>query len=242
MKYLKSKKKRTILRNLEKKDIQIYIKKIIKLNKDILLYKINYNEINKTLTIIANKRVQIKRIIRKNIIIFKTLKDLKDEFNSLLNQEKIIDEEYISLDSVKQFYNNIISALYDIKINLEHNMEEKIQYIYGKCADISIYNYDSTNNTIKIGFSKDYKNRKYKKIIFKNDDNISILKSEEKESNNILNLLNDDLKNLFNNYKRYKLLDKEYIERLKSVNSNLCVNISLYGITISSKYNDKIHF
>ena len=235
--------KKNIIRNVKKNDVKSYINRIISLNKDIEIFKINYNEINKTLIVIANKRVQLKQTINKNIICFKTIDDIKSEINRLSNQKEILDGEYINLENIRVVYDNIINNLYIINNKLENDMERKLQYLYGNNYGIVIYNYNSDNNTIKIGFSKDYNLRKYKSIVFsKNNNKINILNSDNKEYDNILKIINDDLNELFNNFKKYRLLDNEYIENLRSVNANFYVDISLYSIVIKSKYNDKIYF
>lgn len=243
MKYLKMRKKRTILRNIEKNDIQLIIKRVIKFNKDIEIFKINYNEISKTLTIIANKRVQIKRNINKTITSFKTFKDLKIEIDRLQNQETILDEENINLENIKLLYNSIINKLYDEKENIEKNINDKIQYLCGNNYDINIYNYNRINNTIEIGISENINKRKYKHItVTEDNNNISVINSKEKDIEKILNLLNDDLKKLFNNYKRYIFFEQEYVDKLRCVNANFYVSITLYSITLTSKYCDNIHF
>lgn len=239
----KQRKKKTTLRNIEKEDIKRYIYKITKLNKDIEIYKIYYNSIKKTLSIIANKRIQIQRILNKNIIFFKSISDLKKEYERISLQNTIVEEEYINLENIKHLFGEIINIIYEQNNNLENNMEFLLKNIYGHNAGIVIYNYDSENNTIKLGFTKDYSNRKYKPItITIKDKKISCIKSDTKESDNILKIVNNELLQLFNNYKRLKIFDSEYIDSIRSVNANFYISATLYGITICSKYNDTLQF
>ena len=241
MNYLK-KKKRTIIRNIEKDNIKTYINRIYALNKGVEVYKIRYNEIDKKLIVIANKRIQVQRVINKNLTFFKTLKDVKDEFNKLSGQD-IIDEEYINLENIKYLFANVLNKLFLSKDNIEKQIEQKIKYIYGDIADIIICNYNRQDDSIKIRFTTDYKRRNYKPITIKFEDNdIKTIKSESKESNNILKLVNEEFKELFNIYKKFIFFSSEYIDKLRSTNSSIYVNVTLYNITIYNKDYDNIHF
>lgn len=239
----KPKKKKTIIRNIEKEDIKHYINRIISLNKEIEIYNIYYNEIEKTLSIIANKRIQIHRIINKRIVSFKNLNDIQKEYDRISSQDTIVEEEYINLDKIKHLFDKIINKTYEQKNSLEDNMEYILKNIYGENAGIVIYDYDNEKNTIKIGFTKDYINRKYKPITIAIDNKqLRCIKSETKESDNLLKLLNNELLQLFNTYKRIKIFDNEYAECIRSANANFYISITLYNIKVYSKYSDKIQF
>lgn len=240
---IKSEKRKTTIRKVNENNIEQNIDRIKTFNKNISIYKIIYNKKKQELIIIADKKIQIHRNLKKRFIAFNSTNDLKKELEKLLNQDKIVDEEYISLEQIKIYYKKIIDTLYEQKNNIEEDINEKLKSIYGKTSELVIYNYDSINNTIKIGFNKNYQERKYKTITIgiKNND-IVVIKSEYKDSENIIKLLKQDLIELFNNYKRYKYFDEFYNEDITKNNANFHVNLTLYGITLSSKYSDNLTF
>lgn len=234
--FIKNLKKRTVFKNIEKEQLKNYITKIKAFNKDTTIYSINYNETEKTLKITANKKIQIYRKINKNLTNFKNVEEIKQEIAKLYTQNNIEDEEYISLNNIKILFNIILTQLFELKDRQEYNMGKKLIPIYGTMSDIVLYNYDRINNTIKIGFTKDYKNRKYKPVTFKKENNkISILKSETKEDLLLLKNLYNELNNLFEIYERFNKLDKEYNCHIRSVNANFYIDINLYNITLYSK-------
>ena len=92
---------------------------------------------------------------------------------------------------------------------------------YGNLSSIVIYRYNS--NFIELGFTKNYKIMKYKKVI------LDIKKSSNNELQELLTNEIDSIKNLYQKYNYFQSLDKENI---RATNSSLKISISLFGISI----------
>ena len=222
-------KVRTTLKYIEENKVNDYINKINKVNDNLKIYEIKYDESKKELYILANKKVLLHQKINKILTPFKNTNELKLQINKIYNQN-IDDEQFISLESIKNYYCSILDNLYKQKYEIEDNIENKLKPKYGNNVGLVIYNYNL--DTIEIGFTKNY-NRKYKHITFKLVDNdISIINSETKEAKSILEILQNELKELYKIYKRFNYLDKQGCYQIRSINANIYIDITLYSIKI----------
>ena len=194
-------KVRTTLKYIEENKVNDYINKINKVNDNLKIYEIKYDESKKELYILANKKVLLHQKINKILTPFKNTNELKLQINK-----------------------------YKQKYEIEDNIENKLKPKYGNNVGLVIYNYNL--DTIEIGFTKNY-NRKYKHITFKLVDNdISIINSETKEAKSILEILQNELKELYKIYKRFNYLDKQGCYQIRSINANIYIDITLYSIKI----------
>ncbi len=226
-----TKLKKTTIRDINEVDLKFYMNRIKKFNPGVTIYKSDYHKIRKTLVIVADRKVNIHRNINKVFFIIKNKEDIKREIKQLYNQNPINDEEYVNLEDVRNLFNKVFEHLYNRIECLKDKIDNIILNNYGNFASAVIY--ECKNNMIRLGFSLNYKERKYKSMTFKiSDGEIKILKSESNRDSDILNLIDKDLIRLNGLYKQLSYFEAQYTSNSRSINSGFKVDIDFYGISI----------
>lgn len=226
----KDKMIKTTIHNIEEEKLDLYINRIKKNNQGVTIYNIKYHKRRKTLIILANKKISIHRNY-KSITPIKNDKDIKKEIIKLSKPIKINDKEYTSLENVRLIINKVYNYFYNKIENIKDNIDKTIVDFYGSNSSIVIY--ECKDNIIKLGFSLDYKERKYKNIVVDIRDNgWTILNTDYSKTNNLLKLIINELYKLNKVYNELKYFEKQYTYNNSAVNTNFRVDIDFYYISI----------
>ena len=146
---------------------------------------------------------------------------LSEDINKTLANNYIENSEYIKLNDILNIIKEINESLYNDKELIENGIEKKVMNKYGSFSSIVIYHYNE--NTIELGFTKNYKLKHYKKIIIN-------LKAEKKSE--LYYLIKEEIDKLLVLYKTYEYFMNIYQENIRAINSSLKVNISLFNISV----------
>ena len=142
------------------------------------------------------------------------------DINKTLNSN-FDNSNFIKLENIINITKKINEILYIDKYNIETQLDNKIKKVFGEMSSILLYRYN--NNIIELGFTTNYKLKKYKKIT------IDLAKDKKPE---LYYILKDEIDNLLKLNETYNYFINQYTENIRPINSSLRVDISLFNISL----------
>ena len=226
----------TSVSNVEHYSLESCLKKIFESNPEVIFNTIQYSRSDKTVYFYTNKAISTKAYEDSKVFKYKPLttsSEILEEIKHVLTSEKNFDPNCVSL-------NHVVSLL-----NRNHKKIEKIEDKYKKLlkkdetkfndSSFIIYGLDYKTEELRIGFKYWYKKfaDDWDEIVFsKLNGDLYIKSSKSYYSQEILNVLGDELSKLYDELMEFKDYNEQKHYDFSAIKSNFKIDISEHGVSI----------
>lgn len=229
-------------------DLENCLEVIFKSNKNVNFYTFEYSRDNQTIYFYSDKEIDLASYqkFRTNRPVTKTSEVLK-ELRKVLSRNKTNDFESISLYDVFKVINQKRKDYEKTKLSFTNSFEHILKHIYGKKFAVKIYDFDYTNNMLKLSLdSKIYSDwYQCEHMHFSKVDGKICLSSEATlNSDTVLTVLGNHLSKLYDDLMAYKGLFLQSAINI-ATDSKFVINITKDRIDIRTstiKYRFKYDF
>lgn len=232
----------TCIEKVDKYSLEECLNKIINSNPNVKFNTIQYCKQDNLIYFYTNKTISTKAWKDSKFSIYKPLNNVDEilkELETILSAKEIKKEGCISLYNLStkicKINKNIDSIIQRCKENCEDLLEDK-----DYDPSLIIYNIDYKKCQIKIGIKLFYRfDDEYEDIILKkHNDDLYVVKSECFYSEEILQIIGEELSKMYDSLKKYKYNDMNDIISVEAVNSSFKIDISNKHICIYTPNQD----
>lgn len=219
----------TEIPNISEFDLENCLGVIFKSNNNVDFYTYEYSRDNQTIYFYSDKEIDLTSYhkFRTNRPVTNTSEVLK-ELREVLSRNKTNDFESISLYDIFKVINQKRKNYEKMKLSFTNSFEHILKHTYGKKFAVKIYDFDYTNNMLKLSLdSKIYSDwYQCEHMHFSKVDGKICLSSEATlNSDIVLTLLDNHLSKLYDDLMAYKGLFLQSAINIAS-DSKFVINIT----------------
>lgn len=208
------------------------LRKVFESNPDVIFNTIQYSKNDNKIYFYTDKTVSTQAWEESKVTKYKPLSNSKEilkEVAELFTQEKIKDNDCISLYDIANLMKKLKNGYDYIKERYQEHFENILKEKYYD-PSIIIYDFDYEKKQLRIGFKfwEDYDN-----IFFtKQNDDLCVVESESLCSQEVLILIGKGLSELYDELIKFSDFKNQFALNPKTLNSNFLVDISQFGVNI----------
>lgn len=240
----------TVIENISELQLESCLKTIFESNPDTLFHTIQYSKNNKKVYFYTDKKLLTEAWKEKSIRKYKPLSDTdtfmrkinelledKDDENNNCNGISISqDNHVISLYDVLQFMSEYESSYNRVLKGYKSVLESKIKMNF-KDALFCVHRFIHDKNEFHVSFKR-YSFSEWEDIVFaqSKEGDLFISQSNSIYDREVFQVIGNDLSNLFRDMHQFDLFREESSYGIPLVNSDLCTDISSYGVKVYSSF------
>lgn len=178
-----------------------------------------------TTKIEKNKYLKYKKLVSDAMIL--------EEIEKMLTRDEKLDDDIISLLSVANLLKNKSFEYTEMNAKYESILDAMIKDNISSSSYICIHRFNYENNLLLISFN--FYGLGYVDITFsKKDNQLVILKSETRKSNEVLKCMGDVISEYYDKLLEYRDFNQDFVSNCIPINSNFFVRIGFSCVEIES--------
>lgn len=224
----------TSISNVSKFSLEECLKIIFESNPDVVFNTIQYSKKDKTVYFYTDQEISIKQYEESKVTKYEPITSrpqILEEMKKTLTSNKIKNSDCVSIYDVLVLTTKMSNNYETLVKKYDEHIKYLIKQEFGINSNIIIYNFNYDKNELMVGFK--YYSDNYDEITFKkNENDLFISKTETYRAKDILETVGTELSQLYDEFIKYSSYKKDYIFRVKPVNSNFLVNMTPNGVGI----------
>lgn len=238
--------KSTFISNIGEISLEYCIKTILEDNKNVTFHTIQYSKKQKRLCFYTDNDLNIKNWEKKETTPpqpINTKEDITQSVLSVFDNEPIYDQDCASVYEILMLYRNLDKKIKQVHESIGNKIKNKLTTRVNEDLYCCIHDFEYDKHILPIHCSSRYSSYWDKYQYTKTPDGkIKEIKIEGFHDYNMLGNISDEVLELIDFYLSIEETRIQKKNRIKSVNSNLYINMDRYDVEVYVDENTGIHY